>query len=120
MLELSAELLHLYRLLAFGVDRHPQEVGNGHAGDRDGVLEGEEQTSLRPLVRLGLGDVLALEGDRALGDLVGGMAEEGVGERRLARAVGTHQRMDLPAVYREVDASQDLALVGADVQVFDL
>ena len=71
-------------------------------------------------MRLGLGDVLALEGDRALGDLIGGVAEQGVGERRLARAVRPHQRVDLAAGDVEVDAAQDLALLGAHVQVSDL
>ena len=66
VLQLVAELLDLDRLLAFGVDRHAQEVRHRDAGDRDGVLEGQEQARLGALVRLGLGDVLALEGDRAL------------------------------------------------------
>src|SRR5665213_134488 len=103
VLQLGAELLHLDRFVAcartgaLGVDRHAQEVRDGDAGDRDGVLEGEEQPGLGALVRFGRGDVLALEGDRPLGDLIRGMPEEGVGERRLARAVRAHQRVDLPA-----------------------
>ena len=120
VLQLGAELLHLDRLLALGVDRHAQEVRDRDAGDRDRVLEGEEQARLGALVRLGLGDVLALEGDRALGDLVGGVPEQGVRERRLARAVGAHQRVDLAARDVEVDAPEDLALLDAHVQVSDL
>ena len=61
VLELGAELLDLDRLLALGVDRHAQEVGDRDARDRDRVLEGEEQAGLGALVGLGLGDVLALE-----------------------------------------------------------
>ena len=120
VLELGAELLDLDRLLALGVDRHAQEVGDRHAGDRDRVLEGEEQACLGAVVRLGLGDVLAFEGDRALGDLVGGVAEQGVGHRRLAGAVGPHQGVDLAPADVEVDAPEDLALLDAHMQVSDL
>ena len=120
VLQLRAELLDLDRLLALGVDRHAQEVGDRHAGDRHGVLEGQEQPGLGALVRLGRGDVLALEGDRALGDLVGGVAEQRVRERRLARAVGAHQGVDLAARDVQVDAPQDLAVLDAHVQVSDL
>ena len=48
-----------------------------------------------PLVGGEGGDVLALEADAAAGDLVGGVGEEGVGEGRLARAVGAHEGVDL-------------------------
>ena len=89
-------------------------------GIETGYWKARNSPALRALVRLGLGDVLALERDRALGDLVGGVAEQGVRERRLARAVGAHQRVDLAAVDVQVDASEDLALLGADVQVSDL
>jgi hypothetical protein len=84
VLELVAELLHLDRLVALGVDRHAQEVRYGDAGDRDGVLKCEEQPGLRALVGFLLGDVLALEHDRALRDLIRGVAEQGVGEGGLA------------------------------------
>ena len=120
MLKLGAELLHLDRLLALGVDRHAQEVRDRHTRDRHGVLERQEQARVGALVGLGLGDVLALESDRTLGDLIGGMAEEGAGEGGLARAVRAHQRVDLAARNVEVDASQDLALLDAYVQVSDL
>ena len=89
-------------------------------GNRHRVLEGEEEAGVRALVRLGLRDVLALEEDRALGDLVAGVPEQRVRERRLAGAVGAHQRVDLAVVDRQVDAAQDLAIVGAHVKVSDL
>ena len=73
LLGLLAEVLELDRLLAarlaVGVDHHPQVLGDGHAGDRHRVLEGHEQAHPGALVGVGLGDVLALEGDRALGHL---------------------------------------------------
>ncbi len=120
VLQLGAELFDVDRLLAFGVDRHAQEVRHGDPRDRHRVLEGEEQPRLRALVRLGLGDVLALEEDRALGHLVRGVAEQGVGERGLARPVGAHQRVHLPALDGQVDAAEDLALLDAHVQVANL
>ena len=78
-----------------------------HARDRVRVLEREEEALLRPLVGAGLGEVLAVEQDLALGDLVGGMAGDRVGERRLARAVRAHDRVHLVRVDREVDALDD-------------
>ena len=51
-------------------------------------------------------------------DLVGGMAHERVGERRLAGAVRAHDRVHLVRVHGEVDALDDLgAVLERDVQV---
>ena len=61
--------LGLAARLAVGVDDHPQVLADRDAGDRDRVLEGHEEAGARALVGVGLGDVLALEGDRALGHL---------------------------------------------------
>ena len=66
------------------------------------------------------GDVLALEPDAALGDLVGGVGEEGVGEGRLAGAVRAHQGVQLAVAHREGDAAQDLVVVDGHVEVVDL
>ena len=68
----------------------------------------------------GVGDVLALEQDLALGDLEVGVAHDRVGERRLARAVRPHQRVDLALADDQVEAAQDLLLACADVKVSDL
>jgi len=43
-----------------------------------------------------------------------------VGERRLARAVGAEQRVQLAGADGQVDAAQDLAILGTDVKVADL
>ena len=63
-----------------------------------GIATGYWKAMKRPACErslgVGLGDVLALEGDRALGHLVGGMAHDRVGERRLAGAVRPHQGVD--------------------------
>ena len=90
-------------------------------GNRVRVLEGEEEAPLRALVGPELGDVVAVEQDLALGDLVGRMAHQRVGERRLARAVRAHDRVLLVRVDRQVDALDDLgAVLERDVQVLDL
>ena len=69
----------------------------------------------------GLGDVLAVEEDLPLGHLVGRMAGDRVGERRLARAVRAHDRVHLVRVDREVDALDDLRpVLERDVQILQL
>ena len=71
-------------------------------------------------MRRQLGDVLAVEEDLAVGHLVVGVTHDRVRERRLAGPVGTHQRVQLAVAHDEVDAAQDLALLGAHVEVSDL
>ncbi len=58
--------------------------------------------------------------DRAGGDLERGVAHDRVGERGLAGAVGAHQGVDLAAWDLEVEALEDLLVLGADVEVGDL
>ncbi len=48
-----------------------------------------------------------------------GMAQQGVGEGRLARAVGAHQGMDLALGDGQRQALEDLAIPGADFEVLD-
>jgi hypothetical protein len=84
------------------------------------VLEREEEAALRAFVGAELRHVLAVEEDLALGDLVGGMAHQRVGERRLARAVRAHERVGLVQVDRQIDALDDLgAVLEADLQVLE-
>jgi len=72
-------------------------------------------------VSLHLDDVLTVEQDLALRDLVGGVAGEGRGERRLAGAVRAHDRVLLARLDREIDARDDLgAVLERGVQVLDL
>ena len=62
------------------------------------------------------------QSDLAAGDHVRRVAHQGVGEGRLARAVGAHDRVDLALADRQVDALQDLALGlgdGRDAQAAD-
>ena len=55
-----------------------------------------------------------------VGDLVGGVGEEGVGEGGFPRAVGPHQHVDLGFGDREADPAQDLVVVDGDVKIVDL
>ena len=126
--QLGAELLHgdrvvlaAVRRLALRVDRAAQEARDRDARDRVRVLEREEEALLGALVGPQLGHVLAVEQDLALRDLVGRVAHQRVGERRLARAVRAHDRVLLVRVDRQVDALDDLgAVLERDVQVLDL
>ena len=106
--------------VAVRVHDRSQVLGDGHAGHRDRVLEGHEQTHPGALVRIGVGDVLALPDDLAVGHLEARMPHDCVGERRLAGPVGSHQGVDLALVDDEVEAAQDLLLTGADVEISDL
>src|SRR4029453_14488539 len=60
--------------------------------------------------------------DPTLRDLVLGVAEQGVGQRRLAGAVGPHQGVHLAGAEGQVDALQDLVTRArsTDMQVIDL
>ena len=114
--QLVAELGNRHRVLdaavprlAHGVDRAAQEARHRHARDRMRVLEREEQAALRALVRRHLGHVLAVEEDPALGDLVGRVAHDRVGERALPGAVRPHDGVHLVQADLEVDPLDDLA-----------
>jgi hypothetical protein len=84
------------------------------------VLEGHEEAHAGALVRVGLGDVLAAEEDRALGHLEVRMAHHDVGERRLARAVGPMSAWISPSRHGEVEALEDLLVAHLGVEVPDL
>ena len=100
-------------------DRLPQEVEHRDARDLLRVLEAEEQAERGAVLDRQVGDVGAGHVDTALRDLVGGVAEQRVGQRRLPGAVGSHQGVELPGLDREVDAPQDLPAFDGDVEVFD-
>ncbi len=104
----------------------PEEVGDGDAGHLDGVLHREEQAGASAGVDRHGEDVLAVEGDRALGDDVLGVTRDGVRQGGLTGAVRAHDRVRLTGLDGQVDAAQDLprgrsAVAGnADVQIADL
>ena len=85
------------------------------------ILEREEEPRLRALVGARLGDVLAVEQDLPAGDLVRGVARDRVGQRRLARAVRSHDRVHLVRGDAQADTLDDLgAVFEGDAQVFEL
>src|SRR5262245_57704241 len=75
--------------------RRTQKVGVGDAGDLHRILEREEDTGLRALLRLQVEEILALVDDRSARDRVGWMSGKDLRERALPRAVGPHDRMNL-------------------------
>ncbi len=107
---------------AVGVDGRPQEARHREAGDGHRVLEGEEHAEPGPLVDRELQEILALPEHLAGLDHVRRVAHQGVGEGRLARAVGAHDGVDLALPNGQVDPLEDLVIrVGnrGDVEVAD-
>src|SRR5690606_37131365 len=64
--------------------------------------------------------VLPPEGDRACGDLVVLLAGEDAGQRGLARAVRTHDGVDLARLDLEVEPLENLVVFDGGVEVGDL
>ncbi len=93
-----------------------QEVDHRDARDLLGVLEAEEHPRPAPLVRLPLGDVLAVEHDGAGGDPVRRVAHEDGRQGALPRPVGAHQRVDLAAVDHQVESLDDLGVLHRHVE----
>ena len=83
-------------------------------------LERYADAEARALVYRRVRYVLPLEADRALRHMVAREAYHCVQQRRLARAVGPEQRMDLALADRERNAFQDLRAVYGHVQVLYL
>ena len=83
------------------------------------MLEAEEQAEGGAFLDRQRGDVRAAQQDPAFGDPVGRVAEQGVGEGRLAGAVGAHQGVQPARLDVEAHSSQDLAVVDGDVEVDD-
>ena len=102
------------------VERGAQEVRDRDARDGGGVLERQEEARARPLVDRHREDVAAIEVDRPAGHLVARVTHDRERERALPRAVRAHDRVDLAAADRQVDAVEDRLLVDLDVEVLDL
>jgi hypothetical protein len=96
-----------------------EEVGVGHPGDLDRVLERQEHAGLGPRFRLQLQQVLPHVGDLALGHLIGRVARQHLGQRALARSIRPHDRVHFARVHRQVDTVEDLLVPSLGVQVLD-
>jgi len=105
---------------AHRVDRSLEEVGVGHAGNLDRVLEGEEEP--------GAGAFLGRQGEQvgtvpvhaAVGHGEGVAPGEHLGQRALARTVGAHDGVHLAAAHLQVQTLEDGLAVDGRVQVVDL
>ncbi len=112
--------LRLTALLALRVERGAQERHGGYAGDFQRILEGEEDAARRPLVRFERQQIGAFERHRAAGDLVVRLAGQHVRERRLARAVRSHDGVHLARLHGKIEALEDLPAIHRDLKVLDI
>ena len=78
-----------------------------HAGHLGRVLHREEQPRMGTFVRGECQQVDAVERHRPSGDLVAGLAHQHVRQRRLSRAVRTHDRVNLARADHEIEAAQN-------------
>ncbi len=120
-LELAVELgeADLFAFGFAGLHGEAQEVGDGDAGDLDGVLEGQEDAEAGAFVGFHLEDVLAVDEDFAFGDGVFGVADDDLGQGALAVAVGAHDGVQFAAGHGQVDAFEDGLVADGGVQVAD-
>ena len=83
-------------------------------------MEREEDALGGPFVGLEREQVGAFERHRAARDLVVRLAGQYMGERRLARAVRSHDGVHLARVHGEVQALEDLPAIHRDLKVLDI
>jgi hypothetical protein len=109
---------------ALGVEALAQELEVGNAGDLDRILEAEEQAGggalmrerergdrSTPASRFSASSNAGIQfRGRAAGHLIARPPAERIGQRRFARAVRPHDRMDLARVDAERQALQDRLL----------
>ena len=84
-----------------------QELLETHSGHLGRVLEALEQPLPGSLVDAHRKEIAAVQ-CRAPRDLVPGLTGQDMAKRRLARAVGAHDGVDLPEGHLEVEVLQDL------------
>ncbi len=94
-----------------------EEIGHLHPWNHDGALEGHEQPAPCALVRLQLQQVLAGQIDAALGNFVTRVPHDGEAQCALARAVGTHQRVDFAAADFQIHAAKNRLAGNVDVKI---
>ena len=83
------------------------------------MLHGQEQSGPGPLPGGEGQQVDAVEGHRTAQDLVAGATHQHVGQRALARAVRSHDGVDLATADGQGQALQDLAPGDAGAEVLD-
>ena len=101
-----------------------QEVGHGDTGNFHRVLHRQEQAGAGTLIHTHLGDVFTIKQNLAGVDLILRVPRDGGGQCRFARAVGTHNGVNLAGFNGQVHALEDGLSVfvvqdDRDVQVLD-
>ena len=110
-------------LPAVGADRIQgslQEVVVVHAGNFDGILEGDEDALARADLGLQAQQVLAVEEHLTLGHLDRGASGKRSCKRALARTVRPHDGVHFAGLNRQVDALQDRLVASDCVKVSNL
>ena len=119
LLDLFAEVPQFDALARSHLDGVAHEVGDGDAGDFDGVLERHEQARLGALVRGLLEQVEVAVLDGAFGHFIGRVAHDGIAEGGFTGTVRAHEDMGLARVDDKVDAVQDFFFADARFEAFD-
>ena len=101
-----------------------EEVGHFHTGDGHRALEGRGRFRGGQLIGFHFQHIVRFtvgvdELDFAFGDVVAGMAGDGVAEGAFAGAVRTHESVNFAAAELEVQAFEDGLAVNGNVQVGD-
>ena len=121
-LELAVELgeAHFLALAFAGLHGEAQKVGDGHARDLDGILEGQKHAQAGALVGFHLQNILAVDQHLTLGHGVLGVAHDHLGECGFAVAVRPHDGVQFAPGNDQVDAAQDGQIAHAGVKITDL
>ena len=107
-------------MLAHLVQGRFEEVHAAHARYLDRILEGQKQAFAGPFLGRHGKKIVPREADAALDHLVPLTAGQHVRQGALARPVGTHDRVHLSRLDREIDAAKDVLALDLHVQVFYL
>ncbi len=107
-------------MLALGVERGLEEVGVGHAGNLDRILERHEHALARPLVGIHVEEVVTVVEHLPAGDHVLRVAGQHARERALAGPVRPHDGVDFARLDVEIDAIEDLLVLGLDLKILDI
>jgi hypothetical protein len=118
--ELAARQRRLAARAALRIERLAQELDVGDAGDLDRILEAEEQALPRRARARHFEQVLAAEGDAAAGRFIARAPAQHIAERRLAGAVGAHDRVHSPAFTLRLEPLEDFLAVDFGAEVGDL